>query len=155
MSLSRWRPATALVLAPVLGLSVSLASGCSGATGPEKPIEGKVLYDQYCARCHGLNGEPVVGVDPACDEDPQAGSCAGSFLDRRRMDRMSDETFKGAVLSGKQPRPRPTGVPPGKGMPAFPTQFTDATMMVLIAYVRGLSGSKGPHAPEPSPAADQ
>lgn len=73
----------------------------------------------------------------------------GSFQDRDRMDGMSDETFKGAVMGGRPAGRRPTGVPPGKGMPAFPTQFTEATMMVLVAYVRGLSGSQGPHAPEP------
>lgn len=122
---------------------------CSDTVGPERIIEGKIMYDQYCARCHGQDGSPVAGVDPPCDTDPSVAGCAGSFSDRGRMDRMSDETFKGAVLGGKQPGRRATGVAPGKGMPGFPTQFTEATLMVLVAYVRGLSGSRGPHAPEP------
>ena len=129
---------------------LALATACSGATGPERPIEGKVLYDQYCARCHGPDGNPVADVDPPCAKNPALAGCAGSFADRARMDRMSDDVFKGAVLAGRPPPPpRPGGAAPGKGMPAFPTQFTDATMMVLIAYVRGLSGSRGSHAPEP------
>ena len=133
----------------LLGVLLGLVTACSGVTGPERDIEGKVLYDQYCARCHGLDGDPVPGVDPPCDDNRGLPGCAQSFRDRARMDRVSDEAFKGAILSGRPAAPRPRGVPPGKGMPAFPTQFTEATMMVLIAYVRGLSGSMGPHAPAP------
>lgn len=129
-------------------LLIPLLGACSGATGPEREIQGKVLYEQYCARCHGLDGIPVQGVDPVCDGAPGTVGCPPNFQDRAWMDRLSDREFEGAVRGGKQPAKRPQGVAPGKGMPAFPQEFTEATLMVVIAYVRGLSGSRGPHAPE-------
>lgn len=136
------------MLIPILIPILIPMAGCNGATGPEREIQGKVLYEQYCARCHGPEGVPVEGVDPVCDEAPGTVGCPPSFQDRAWMDRLSDREFEGAVRGGKQPARRPQGVAPGKGMPSFPTEFTEATLMVVIAYVRGLSGSKGPHAPE-------
>ena len=103
-----------------------LAIGCGDVSGPVKPIEGQVLYEQYCARCHGHDGKPVGKGVGAID-----------FSNRAVVDQRSDEALKGVIMQGR-------GAMPGFGM-----QFTDAAMMVLIAYLRGLSGSQGPHAPAP------
>jgi len=132
---------------PLAALALAQLLGCS-KVGPEVEIEGEVLYNQYCARCHGVQGIPVHGLDPPCVDSPTLPGCAGSFRDRQRMDRLQDEVFKGAVLAGRPATRRRNGIAPSNGMPAFPNQFTDATMMVLIAYVRGMSGSQGAHAPD-------
>lgn len=103
-----------------------LGIGCGDVSGPVKPIEGKVLYEQYCARCHGPDGKPI-------------GKGVGSidFSQRTLVDQRSDEALKGVIMKGRGT------------MPSFGAQFTDAAMMVLIAHLRGLSGSQGPHAPPP------
>ena len=98
-------------------------SGCSEATGPEREIDGRQLYEQYCARCHGLDGRPVP-------EQPQARNLA----DRRIVDNLSDQAIEMMIENGREP-----------SMPAFRGQFTEASLMVLVAYVRSVSGSPGSH----------
>jgi mono/diheme cytochrome c family protein len=111
------------------------AAGCGNATGPEHEISGKVLYDQYCARCHGEDGTPVYKE-------------LSSLNDRRLMDQISDMAFDGIVRGGRPALRDAAGKDVVPAMPAFGEQFTDATMMVLVAYVRSFSGSMGPHARE-------
>jgi cytochrome c oxidase cbb3-type subunit 3 len=108
-----------------------VASGCSEVTGPEREIDGKQLYDQYCARCHGADGRGV-------STQPQARDLSNI----RIMDELSDESIEGTIRMGRPP-----------AMPAFGEHFTEASLKVLVAYVRSLSGSKGPHA-RPREAAD-
>ena len=71
-----------------------LGWGCSQPTGPEHPIEGKRLYDQYCARCHGVDGVPTK-------EAPTA----SSFADPQVVERLSDESIKGVIRGGKGQMP--------------------------------------------------
>ncbi len=101
-----------------------IAAACGEATGPEREISGQQLYEQYCARCHGADGRPTP-------EQPQARNLA----DRRIVDALSDEAIFMIVQRGREP-----------GMPAFGDQFTEASLSVLVAYVRSLSGSRGSHA---------
>ncbi|HWB81944.1 MAG TPA: cytochrome c [Nannocystaceae bacterium] len=114
---------------PALPLRISIATAlafvvaCNETVGPERDIDGQVLYEQYCARCHGLDGRPVP-------EQPQARNLA----DRRIVDSLSDQAIEMMVKNGREP-----------SMPAFRDQFTEASLMVLIAYVRSLSGSQGSH----------
>ena len=107
--MSRRRAPTALVLV--------LAAGCSQPTGPEHEIEGKRLYDQYCARCHGADGVPTKDAPTA-----------SSFADAAFVERLSDESMKGVIRGGR-----------GQ-MPGFGDRFTDATLQVMVAYVRELPG---------------
>jgi mono/diheme cytochrome c family protein len=104
----------------VAGLLVSL--GCSEVTGPERTIDGEKLYNQYCARCHGIDGRGVP-------EQPQA----RDLSDIRVMQNLTDEQIKRTIQMGRPP-----------AMPGFGDQFTEASIMVLVAYVRSLSGSTGP-----------
>jgi mono/diheme cytochrome c family protein len=100
---------------------------CGEATGPEREISGEQIYNQYCARCHGSDGYPVPEMKQA-----------RVLADRRVIDAMTDEAIKMAIQRGK-----------GEQMPAFGDVFTEASLLVLVAYVRSLSGSQGKHAPEP------
>lgn len=99
-------------------LVVLALAGCTQPTGPELPISGEQLYNQYCARCHGVDGVPTA-------EAPTA----SSFADPVVVERLSDETMKGVIRMGR-----------GQ-MPGFGDRFTDATLQVFIAYVRALPGT--------------
>lgn len=108
---------------------VALAlAGCTQPTGPELPISGEQLYNQYCARCHGVDGVPTA-------EAPTA----SSFADPAVVERLSDETMKGVIRMGR-----------GQ-MPGFGDRFTEATLQVFMAYVRSLPGGKAE--PPAAPAA--
>lgn len=99
---------------------------CSDPTGPETPIVGAQLYDQHCARCHGTDGAGVA-------EQPLS---RGLLNDRARMKLRSDMALTEAIRRGKPP-----------AMPAFGDEFTDAKLMVLVAYVRSLSEPSAPNEP--------
>lgn len=112
-------------------LAIALAiAGCTDTVGPERAIDGQQLYENYCARCHGLQGRPVP-------EQPQA----RDLSNRRIVDTLSDEAISMMVRMGRPP-----------SMPAFKDEFTDASLMVLVAYVRSLSGSQGSRAKAPDDA---
>lgn len=110
-------------------LSLQALVGCSDVVGPEQTIDGKRLYENYCARCHGVDGRPVP-------EQPQA----RDLSNRRIVDLLSDEAITMTITRGRPP-----------AMPAFRDEFTEASLMVLVAYVRSLSGSAGSKA-KPSDA---
>jgi mono/diheme cytochrome c family protein len=104
-------------------------AACQDPTGPESDISGERLYNQYCARCHGIDGAGVA-------EQP----ATLKRLDNVQVMRvLSDEHIMGTIRAGKPP-----------AMPGFGDQFTEAKLMVLVAYVRSLSGTKGAHDPDAS-----
>ena len=112
-------------------LALIIAGGCSQPTGPEHEISGQILFNQYCARCHGNDGVPTA-----------AAPTASSLADAQVVKRLSDESIKGVIRAGK-----------GQ-MPGFGETFTDATLQVLAAYVRTLpEGGGGGDASSPDAAA--
>jgi mono/diheme cytochrome c family protein len=109
---------------------VALAlAGCSQPTGPELVISGEQLYNQYCARCHGVDGVPT-----------EAAPTASSLADPGVVERLSDEAMKGVIRGGR-----------GQ-MPGFGDRFTDATLQVFVAYVRSLPARAGAPTAEAPPA---
>ncbi len=114
-----------VVRASILLASCFALVGCSDPTGPETPISGERLYDQYCARCHGADGAG----------SPDYPATAGRLNSPDRMGNLSDEQMMGIIRAGR-PGPQPN-MPPA--MPGFADQFTEAKLMVLTAYVRTLS----------------
>ena len=111
--------------ASILLASCFALGGCSDPTGPETPISGQHLYEQYCARCHGSDGAGTA-------ESPGS---AGKLNNAARMGNLSDEQVMGIIRAGR-PGPQP-GMP--VAMPGFADQFTEAKLMVLTAYVRQLA----------------
>jgi cytochrome c oxidase cbb3-type subunit 3 len=110
--------------------AVSLLAACSEAAGPEREISGEQIFARYCSRCHGPDGKGTTDTPDARD-----------LSHRRTMDRLSDARLRQLITMGQNPK-----------MPAFRGQFTEASLRVLIAHVRSLSGSTGPHgAPTASP----
>lgn len=118
----------------VLPLALSMGVlACGDPTGPTTPIDGKQIYDQYCARCHGPDGSGVA-------EQPAA---LGRLNNLAFMSSKNDQQLMGVIRAGKPPT-----------MPGFAGEFTEAKLMVLTAYVRSLSlPGAGAAAGEAKPAA--
>ena len=106
------------------------ALGCGDPTGPETPIDGKKIYDQYCARCHGFDGAGL----------PEVPAAQGRLNNAVLMQSKSDQQLMGVIRGGKPP-----------GMPGFAGEFTEAKLMVLTKYVRELAFA-GAGETKPAPA---
>lgn len=118
-------------------LAAVLLAGCNDPTGPKTEISGQQLYLQYCARCHGPSGAGVPDAEPG---SPGFLAASKPLNDPRRMKQLGDEHIMGVIRTGRM----------GQGgtqvMPPFASEFTEAKLMVLTAYVRSLSGTGGDHA---------
>ena len=53
----------------VLGPAMLLAAGCAAVTAMPEPPEGRALYDEYCAACHGpaAQGSGPLAAELALD----------------------------------------------------------------------------------------
>lgn len=107
------RPCAAAVFALMVG-------ACAQPTGPEHQISGERMFNQYCARCHGIDGVPTKDAPTA-----------SSFASAAVVERLSDEKIKGVIRKGQ-----------GQ-MPGFGERFTEATLQVFVAYVRTLPEGGG------------
>ncbi len=101
--------------------------GSRHPTGREKPIDGRRLYAQHCARCHGPDGKGLKAEVPGVRD----------LTDANLMGLLNDDRIKQTIRMGKPPT-----------MPAF-SHFAEPSLKVLVAYVRQLSQ---PTPPAPSPA---
>ncbi|MCP3906528.1 MAG: cytochrome c oxidase subunit II [Oceanicoccus sp.] len=81
----------------------------------EQMVAGKVVYDQYCAACHGLNGEG--GIGNAIAGSPYATGEVGPHLNMG--------------INGV----------PGTAMQAFGAQLNDVDMAAVITYQRNAFGN--------------
>lgn len=108
-------------------VAFAFAAGCSQPTGPEKNIDGERLFNQYCARCHGSEGIPT-----------EAAPTASSLANATHVESLSDESMKGVIRAGR-----------GQ-MAGFGDRFTDATLQVLVAYIRSLPAKAKAEASAPS-----
>ena len=114
--MSRSRPWLLLALVLVGGL------GCSKKADP---AEGRTLFANACARCHGAEGSgglPVFAGGPS----PR------NFHDHDFQNQRSDEQLKLTIVNGK-----------GTSMPPFGTTFTDAQLCALVAHVRSFDTDQG------------
>ncbi len=93
--------------------------------------DGKSVYANNCASCHGADGKGVAGIAPAL---AGAASVAGK----------EPETAIRAVLQGFQPN-GPWGV-----MPSFAEVFTPQEISDVVNYVRTSWGNVGPGRVAPS-----
>ena len=57
------RPVAPLLAAALLALT-TLAQGSTKKGNPEPQVSGPVMYENYCASCHGLKGKGDGGVAP-------------------------------------------------------------------------------------------
>jgi cytochrome c oxidase subunit 2 len=103
-------------------------------TTPEQLAQGKDLYAQNCAACHGENGsgDGVFATQPGFElsiEDASAGSHAlkapVNFTDERNMLGASPALLHGKIVRGGM----------GTGMPYWGPILTDEQIWALVAYL--------------------
>jgi len=105
-------------------------------TSPESMANGKELYAQNCAACHGENGagDGVFADDIAAEGEASTQTMAGSnmmmqtpanFTDPARMLGASPALLQGKILRGGM----------GTGMPMWGSIFTEEQIWDLIAYI--------------------
>lgn len=131
-----------------LGLALAAAAVGWGAWGalaqsakaPETPAAvhpGKVVYDRYCAACHGEGGKADGPGAAALPIKPPP------FTDGRLMNGLPDDFLftvvsKGAGAVGLAPQ-----------MPGFQPPLTDRQIRDVIAYIRTFA--EPPYRPTPGP----
>ena len=113
-----------------------VASVWQANTSPESLANGKKLYTQNCAACHGENGagDGVFAEDIAAAGEASMQTMAGSnmmmqtpanFTDPARMLGASPALLQGKILRGGM----------GTGMPMWGSIFTEEQIWDLIAYI--------------------
>lgn len=113
-----------------------VASVWQANTSPESLANGKKLYSQNCAACHGENGagDGVFADDIAAAGEASMQTMAGSnmmmqtpanFTDPARMLGASPALLQGKILRGGM----------GTGMPMWGSIFTEQQIWDLIAYI--------------------
>lgn len=121
-----WQRASVVVL--LAGLTV-------GAAGVAK--NGKVLYDQICASCHGASGKGDGVAGQAMDPKP------ANFTNPGEMELLTDVYLKAVIKAGKHDAMKngeKYGFTP-LWMPAFPG-LKDAEIDGLIAMIRDIQKTK-------------
>ena len=100
-----------MLLSLLLATLLLLVSGCTSvdpnAAGPE-------VYDQVCARCHGINLDG--GVGPSLGPDSEAAS-------------KPDESLFTTIATGRA------------RMPSFRNQLTEDQIRGLVEYIRTVQGA--------------
>ena len=96
--------------------------------GPAADGPGAKLYTQYCAQCHGEQGEGVPGIYPTL-----AGSRAVTM---RTPVNLVHIVLEGGFAPSTAGNPRPYGMPP------FATLLGDAEVAQLLSHLRGSWGNR-------------
>jgi mono/diheme cytochrome c family protein len=89
--------------------------------------QGKKLYGQFCATCHGQSGKGDGAAAAALNPKPR------DHTDKEYMSKLSDEDIFKTVKNG--------GASVGKSplMPAWGATLKDDQIQDVVAYVRTLS----------------
>jgi mono/diheme cytochrome c family protein len=91
---------------------VGIATGAAAQPGPPTPQQiddGRMVYDDLCAMCHGRDMVNAGGV----------------AIDLRKFPKDDFPRFRNSVLNGKN-----------QAMPAWRDKITDEDLAALWAYVR-------------------
>lgn len=107
---------TAVVVMVVAGLSAVLASA-PGAAAADL-ANGKKVYADKCARCHGNTGKGDGPKAETLEKKP------ADYTDKKKMGEFTDVQLKKITLDGKQP------------MPAYQGKMSDRELDDVIAYIR-------------------
>ncbi|CAG0937677.1 Cytochrome c oxidase subunit 2 [Thermoflexales bacterium] len=102
-------------------------------TTPERLAEGRQLYQQNCAACHGETGQGDGVIAPSLMKTPMPGmTMTGhetvapiNFMDAKNMLGASDAILEGKIIRGGM----------GTGMPYWGPIFTPAQIQALIDYL--------------------
>ncbi|MCP4447070.1 MAG: cytochrome c [Myxococcales bacterium] len=103
----------------LLGAASVALMGCTGDKVAGGSADGKVIYKEACARCHGTDGVPTQGMRTRAGVKP---------LTSERVKKMSDEKLTEQIRNGSENRT----------MPAFQGSITEEQMDALLGHIRVL-----------------
>ena len=103
----------------VAGLSFAAVLAHAGAAADL--TNGKTVYVDKCARCHGNTGKGDGRLSKTFEKKP------GDYTDKNRMEGFTDAQLKEIALEGKPP------------MPAYKGRITEKDLDDVIAYIRTLA----------------
>ena len=122
----------------VLAFAVATGTGLDAVSGVAGPLNGKPIFEERCAVCHGLRGK---GDGPMGHElQPPAADLTSGAAQKK-----SDAELLRIIESGK----------PLTAMPPFEGQLGEQDLRDVVAYLRELRQAPPPPAPRPSPKADR
>ena len=105
------------VLATVI-VSLFAFLGVASTARAADPAAAKKVYEDRCAKCHGLTGKGDGPKAKTLKKKPR------DYTNKAEMAKLTDEQLKKEILDGKKP------------MPAFRGKIEENTVVDLIAYVR-------------------
>ncbi len=107
----------------LLILSAALGASWSGSGAEAAPdlVNGKKIYADKCARCHGVSGKGDGPKAETMDKRPT------DYTDKKKMSELADVQLKQVILDGKRP------------MPAY-KNMSDKELEDVIAYIRTFAG---------------
>jgi len=112
----------------LLLLAGFILSACGGSALSEQAQRGKRFYDQYCASCHGAQGEGQYPTAPyKRDKDGLIGAPphnAAGHTWHHPDPVLFNITKNGLIIKGFQP------------MPAFDGKLTDDEIWAVLAYIK-------------------
>jgi mono/diheme cytochrome c family protein len=117
---------------PIHGFAMSLIVcgavifGTTLSTDAANAEEGKKLYGQYCASCHGQSGKGDGPAAAALNPKPR------DHTDKEYMSKLSDDDLMNVIKNG--------GASIGKSplMPPWGASLKDDQIKDVVAYVRSL-----------------
>ena len=92
--------------------------------------ETRLLYQRYCAQCHGINGHGD-GINAPYLVVPPRDHSKGDYLETRSDQQLFDAIKLGGLAVGRAPC-----------MPAWEHTFEDKTVHSLVNYIRELCDCK-------------
>ena len=100
---------------------VALGAGCPQKVKRTGPVDGKALFAEYCAQCHGADGKAQVEAGKAMQ---------ARDLSLPEVQALPDDRIRYQIKYGR-----------GR-MPAIGSAFDDEQLTALVGYVRQF-GSAG------------
>ena len=101
-------------------LVVVLAASGALSHASAQAVDGKVVYEENCRKCHGVIGTPPVAMKK---KFPKIATFDGKFIAAR-----SDDSIVKVLTKGK-----------GEDMVSFKDKITPAEMTAVAKYVRELA----------------
>lgn len=108
------------IFTTILAAGVAATFSLVAASEAADLANGKKIYADKCARCHGVSGK---------GDGPRAGTLEkkpADYTDKQKMAKFTDAQLKQAVLDGKPP------------MPSY-NKMSDKELEDVIAYIRAFA----------------
>lgn len=109
------------VFIPILTAVAAVAFGVAAIGDAADLANGKTVYADKCARCHGVSGKGDGPKAETLEKKP------ADYTDKKKMGGITDAQLKQAVLDGKPP------------MPAYKGKISNKDLEDVLAYIRAFA----------------